>query len=90
MLTAISMNYRYRMDFYPAMDLLAFTGLYVALHGVNLHRLNRWRRGLFLAAMVSVGSSFAAMVLYKLSFYGPSQAYLRDGIVAYYVRMLSP
>jgi hypothetical protein len=36
------------------------------------------------ATVVSIVSAFAAMVLYKLSDWGPSQALLRNGVVHYY------
>jgi hypothetical protein len=91
MLMAISMNYRYRMEFYPEIDLLAFTGLYVALRDpAAQQRLQSWRRALGIAAVVSVCSAFAALALYKLSYYGPSQELLRNGIVRYYIQMASP
>ena len=91
MLTAISMNYRYRMEFYPELDLLAFTGLYIALRDDAMQQpLNRCRRVLPAAAVISVCSAFAAMTLYKLSYYGPSQQLLHNGIVQFYIRMVSP
>jgi hypothetical protein len=86
MLTFISMNYRYRMEFYPEMDLLAFLGLYTTVsNAALLARFNRCRRWMLAAAVVSIVSSFAVMVLYKLSDWGPSQPLLRDGVVHYYV-----
>jgi hypothetical protein len=86
MLTFISMNYRYRMEFYPEMDLLAFLGLYTTVSNpALLVRFNRCRRWMLAAAVVSIVSSFAAMVLYKLSDWGISQPLLRDGVVHYYV-----
>jgi hypothetical protein len=85
MLTAITMAYRYRMDFYPLMDLLAFLGLYLALADAALqHKLARNRLWLAAAAGVSILSSFFLLYLYRLSEFGPSTAYLRAGIVAYY------
>jgi len=86
MLTFISMNYRYRMEFYPEMDLLAFLGLYATVgNPALLARFNRCRRWMLAAAVVSIVSSFAMMVLYKISDWGPSQPLLRDGVVHYYV-----
>jgi hypothetical protein len=85
MLTFIWMNYRYRMEFYPEMDLLAFLGLYATIRNpALLARFNRCRRWMLAAAVVSIVSAFAAMVLYKLSDWGPSQPLLRDGVVHYY------
>jgi hypothetical protein len=86
MMTFIWMNYRYRMEFYPEMDLLAFLGLYATVSNpALLARFNRCRRWMLAAAVVSIVSAFAAMVLYKLSDWGPSQPLLRDGVVHYYV-----
>jgi hypothetical protein len=86
MITAISMNYRYRMEFYPEIDLLAFLGLYaVVSDGALLAGFNRRRRWMLASALVSVAAAFVAMILYKLSDFGPSQQLLRHGIVHYYV-----
>jgi hypothetical protein len=86
MLTAIFMCYRYRMEFYPEMDLLAFLGLYaVAINPALQARFNRRRRWMLAATAISIVSAFAAMVLYKLSEWGPSQPLLQDGAVHYYV-----
>jgi hypothetical protein len=86
MLTFISMCYRYRMEFYPEMDLLAFLGLYVTVSNpALLARFNRCRRWMLAATIVSIVSAFAIMVLYKVSDFGPSQPYLRNGVVHYYL-----
>jgi len=85
MLQAIYMSYRYRMEFYPELDLLAFLGLYAAVSNPTLlARLIRIRRWIVAAAVVSIVSASASMVLYKLSRFGPSGQYLRHGIVSYY------
>jgi hypothetical protein len=86
MLTAISMNYRYRMEFYPEIDLLAFLGLYATVaNGKLLDRFVRSWRWMLAAAIVSVTTAFIAMILYKLSPWGPSQEFLRHGLVQYYL-----
>jgi hypothetical protein len=86
MLTAIYMSYRYRMEFYPEIDLLAFLGIYVTVSNPDLlARFNRCRRWMLIAAMVSVASAFAAMLLYWFSDFGLSQPYLRNGLVHYYL-----
>ncbi len=85
MLTAISMNYRYRMEFYPLIDLLAFLGLYITV--VNRHTLCDAPTAL---ALVPARHSdqypraFVEMILYKLSVFGPAQQLLRQGLVHYY------
>jgi hypothetical protein len=91
MLTAISMNYRYRMEFYPEIDLLAFAGLWVTVKdSAAEQRFTRWRRWMAAAATVSVAGALAVMILYKASDWGPSQRYLRNGVVSYYRDVLSP
>ncbi len=78
MLTAIFMSYRYRMEFYPEIDLLAFLGLYATVSNpALLLRFNRYRRWILAAAMVSILSAFAALILYWLTDdWGASQSYL--------------
>jgi len=91
MLTAISMNYRYRMEFYPEIDLLAFAGLYISSTDESARaRLGRWKRILLVAVVVSVISAMGELALYKISEYGPSQVLLRDGIVRLYQQELAP
>jgi hypothetical protein len=91
MLMAISMNYRYRMEFYPEIDLLAFAGLYLSAKDEGAKaRLGRWKRVLLVAVIVSVISAMGEIALYKMSEYGPSQVYLREGIVRHYQQVLAP
>ncbi len=86
MLTAISMNYRYRMEFYPLLDLLAFLGLYVTVvnptYALRAQRHLRWFQ---LATTISILAAFAEMILYKLSVFGPATQLLRRGLVQYYL-----
>jgi hypothetical protein len=89
MLTAISMCYRYRMEFYPEIDFLAFLSLFAIVRNpVLLARFNRCRRWMLAATIVSIVSAFAAMILYKLSDFGPSQIFLRNGVVHYYTHQV--
>jgi hypothetical protein len=89
MLSFIWMCYRYRMEFYPEMDFLAFLGLYVTVSNPSLlARFNRLRRWMLTAIVVSIVSAFAAMVLYKLSPWGPAQLELRNGLVQCYLQSL--
>jgi hypothetical protein len=91
MLTAISMNYRYRMEFYPEMDLLALLGLYaVVTNDALFAAFSCWRRWMTAALGVSVVSAFALMILYKVTDWGPSQQYLQDGVVRYYISVMRP
>jgi hypothetical protein len=85
-LTALSMCYRYRVEFYPELDLLAFLGLFATVSDpALLERFNRCRRWVLAATAVSVLSAFAALALYKLSRFGSSQQYLSNGVVHYYL-----
>jgi hypothetical protein len=86
MLSAIYMSYRYRMEFYPLIDLLAFLGLYAVVSDeALLASFSSCRRWMATAALVSVITSFAMLVLYELSEFGPSREFLQGGIVHYYV-----
>lgn len=85
MLTAISMNYRYRMEFYPEMDLLAFLGLYATVSDpALLARFNRHRSRMLAATIISIVSAFVAMFLYRHSPFGPAQLYLHNGVFHFY------
>jgi hypothetical protein len=86
MLSFIFMDYRYRMEFYPEMDLLAFLGLYATVSNpALLARFNRCRRWMLAAVVVSIVSAFTALALQKVSEWGTAQPYLRNGVVHYYV-----
>jgi thiosulfate reductase cytochrome b subunit len=91
LLMASSMAYRYRMDFYPLLDFLAFTGLYLSLNDEHAFtRLMRWRRLLTWGVAVSISSSMGAMILYKLSYWGPGEHWLHQGLIGFYVRSAMP
>lgn len=83
MLTAISMNYRYRMDFYPLLEFLAFLGLIALAHRRTARPIAcRWIIGT--ATAMSIVASHAALVLYRTSDLGPSQNHLTNGVTSYY------
>jgi hypothetical protein len=87
MLTAISMNYRYRMDFYPLFEFGAFIGLIAfARRGPEVGA--GWRKMVWTAAVVSIVASHLSMAVYRLSDLGPAQPYLKNGIISYYARQL--
>ncbi len=68
MLAYISVTYRYRMDFYPAIDFLAFLGLYATLtHEPMLAIFARYRNWMTAALVCSILSSFMALSLYDLA-----------------------
>ena len=87
MLTAISMNYRYRMDFYAGLEFAAFLGLIALASGPGISRSGP-RRWLIAAAVAGILCSHATMLLYKLGDFGPGERQLRDGIAAYYADKL--
>lgn len=88
MLTAISMNFRYRMDFYALIEFAAFLGL-VALARARWIYMARARRWLIAATMTGILGSLVTMLLYKLGDFGPAQLLLRNGLIDYYARLLS-
>lgn len=91
MLTTIYMSYRYRMEFYPEIDFLAFLGLYATVTNPDLlARFNRCRRWMLAATLISILSAFAALILYWFSNFGVSQRDLPNGLVDYYVHNFLP
>ena len=63
-----SLTYRYRMEFYPAIDLLAFLGLYLMLADqTTLTESRRRQRWLTAALAVSILFAFLALTLYDFS-----------------------
>lgn len=91
MLTAIYMSYRYRMEFYPEIDFLAFLGLYATVSNPDLLvRFNRRRRWMLAATLISIMSAFAALILYWFSSFSFSQRDLRNGLVDYYGHNVLP
>jgi len=80
MLTAIAMSYRYRMEFYPEMDFLAFLGLFSILTEQDMRAtFGRCRTWMEAALIVSAVASFASLILYDVSLFGPAQVILQHG-----------
>lgn len=89
MLTAIGMCYRYSMEFYPEIDFLAFLGLFMIVSNPSLlARFNRYRRWMLAATVVSIVSSFTALILYRVSEFDPAQNILHEGVVHYYLQRI--
>jgi hypothetical protein len=89
MLTAISMCFRYRLDFYPLFEFLAFVG--VTTYGAA-GAIPRWasRRALLLLLFVSIVASHLEMALYRLGDLGPAQHFVASaGVVRYYTNLIS-
>ncbi len=85
MLCAIAMCYRYRIEFYPLLELGGFLGLYTILRqqeSMNLSRL--LRSGLIAAAIIGILGSHAATAVYKISPLGSALRTMPDGVVEGY------
>jgi hypothetical protein len=95
MLAAINMAYRFRMEFYPEIDLLALLGFYVAAREGGVLSAGsgaiRWYpRGIAAATLISIASAHITLLLYKMLLFGPAQIYLRHGVAhLYYWSLLS-
>lgn len=83
MLSAISMNYRYRLDFYPFIEALAFVAV-LSIPPMKTALPNRLRVVFGSCLVVSILASHAALLLYKISPGGPPLPLMRHGIVAFY------
>lgn len=85
MLSAISMTFRYRIDFYPFLEFGAFVGCLI-LCKVNWNRwsFSRVRAWCVAGTLVGISASELVLFLYKLSPFGPANTYLRDGVFTYY------
>lgn len=82
MLCAVSMNFRYRLDFYPLFEFLAFSGLILAARGGPAPG-PRWTAML---AIVSVLASLLVGAAYLVGRLGPGQLLIGDGVGAYYLQ----
>ncbi|MCL1514096.1 hypothetical protein DTJ15_07790 [Parasaccharibacter sp. TMW 2.1891] len=82
MMIAISMNYRYRAEFYPDIVFLGTLGC-VYLYN-NLKDVRALKKILVVLLVVSVVSSNLNIFLYGESELGPAYLYIKDGIFSYY------
>ena len=86
MLIAIGMTYRYRMEFFPLSELLAFVAIFGLAHANAAVPLTaRMRGAITLVTAFEVVVSHFMLVLYKLSPFGPAQEHLQSGILALYL-----
>lgn len=83
MLMAISMNYRYRLDFYPFIEAWAFVAL-LSVPSLHTETTRRLRPALAALMIVSILASHSALLLYKISPGGPPLSLMPHGIVAFY------
>src|SRR5665213_3042301 len=85
MLTAISMTFRYRMEFYPLFELLAFVGFARLAAPPN----RRATTAVAVATFAGILSAHAVWMLYMLSPFGPAWRVLgQTGVVAFYRSLL--
>lgn len=81
MLMAVAMTYRYRMEFYPEIDFLAFIGLFLVLKDAAIQaefaRNLRWVKA---ALAVSILFSIVMQILYMHAQFGPAQDAVRQGL----------
>jgi hypothetical protein len=90
---AIYLAFRYRLDFYPLFDLLAFLGLYTFLltrmhsHGTSQRRLGKV---LEYSALLQIAASHLLLMFYKVTPFGdPTAAITRDGVLNLYLRVFA-
>jgi hypothetical protein len=83
MLTAISMAFRYRIEFYPLLEFGAFLGLYSLFRHSTEPRPGSVATWLWAGAVTSIITSHCALVLYKLS-EKPGLPLARTGFWDYY------
>lgn len=84
MLTAISMCFRYRMDFYPLIEFLAFSGLAMIGQSSPLAR----PRLIWTLTAISVISSVAVSIAYVAGSLGPGQLLIGRGVGRFYLSRL--
>lgn len=82
MLCAVSMNFRYRLDFYTLFEFLAFSGLILAARGAPAPG-PRWTATL---ATMSVFASLVVGAAYLVGRLGPGQLLIGDGVGTYYLQ----
>lgn len=71
MLIAIYMTFRYRMEFYPLLDLMAFLGLFLVVQN-RLLKNNAWLNPLIVSSTIlGIVVAHLSLVLYKVSIGGP-------------------
>jgi len=84
------MIFRYRMEFYPEIEFLAFMGLYLTVtNEAMLARLGRARKIFNASLAVSILASVVSLALYDLSGDTSSDEIVRPGIVHYYLDMVT-
>ncbi len=80
LLTALAMSFRYRMEFYPVLELAAFLGFFLLCSGDHPIRAGSGLRSLvWSSTAVAILASHLLMVLYKVSPVGPVTSVAKSG-----------
>ena len=86
MLAAISMNFRYRIEFYPLFELGGFLGFFALCRSsLPAHAMPRLRVISIVLCAIGILASHLVMIMYKLSEFGPAIDKLRPGVITYYI-----
>ncbi|MCE2574461.1 hypothetical protein [Komagataeibacter sp. FNDCR2] len=83
MLMAISMNFRYRAEFYPIMLYCGFMGAVAVAK--NFHDSKLLKSVSISLVVIGVISSHFVLLLYDLSKFGPGSLLIKHGVVNYYL-----
>ena len=85
MLTAIAMNYRYRLDFYPLWEFAGFIAILALSHRhASTGMAISTRRLVLAAAITGIIAAHGFLLLYRLSALGPGQDSLHAGVFEFY------
>lgn len=87
MLAAVDQSHRYRIDFYPFIELGAFVGL-IQLKSSGIVQSRAFRFATVAAAAVSICASQLELILYKISGWGLPFDRIRGGVIHYYLQQL--
>ena len=82
MLSAWTLAQRYRMEFYPALDLLALLAFHV--FSARPPAWPRFRNAVIGATLISIAGAHASLFLYELSDLGDAHPRFEQGAVSYY------
>jgi hypothetical protein len=89
MLSAISMNFRYRIDFYPLIEFGAFLGFMLLCSRPSPPTSFKRVRTLVIASTaIGILGSHMVLILYKFSKFGPAVKFIRPGVAAYYLQQI--
>jgi hypothetical protein len=90
-LAAISMCYRYRIDFYPFIEFGAFLGVLLLVRSSSMPTPSLlMRASTIIVTLLGILGSHAMLLLYDASPYGSATKPLSNGIVALYANVIAP